>query len=306
MVLLFVWVVGVGVGVAFPSGMASRGLAIPCWTHGWPLSTPQGSIHPACSLTLPLPPPTHTPQAYQHYLSHIYSIAPIGFGLSLLRWTDANLFLVLYGAVAYYFSNKMARLIILLGPVASALGGAAIGAAFDQLILRSIQRATGGVVGVTVEEETEAPAGESAKVRRRKEAVKHKTDGLDRAKAVADMTVRTVDKVRGAHVCHGGLERPSPRHPLLPLYRFTTTTFSLAVRLALRPPPPPTHPQPCLLRTRFTTTPSRWPSGWRSACGSCTPPCRRRSTFTTTPTSWPRACRSRRSCSRPSCIMGRR
>jgi len=33
-------------------------------------------------------------QAYQHYLHHIYHIAPIGFVLSLLRFTDANLFLV--------------------------------------------------------------------------------------------------------------------------------------------------------------------------------------------------------------------
>jgi len=33
---------------------------------------------------------------FQHYLHHIYHIAPIGFVLSLLRFTDANLFLVLY------------------------------------------------------------------------------------------------------------------------------------------------------------------------------------------------------------------
>jgi len=202
--------------VAVPCGLVLLMLAAALYPTGYfgPLSARVRSLfvkHTRTGNPLVDSVAEHQPaneQAYQHYLSHIYSIAPIGFGLSLLRWTDANLFLVLYGAVAYYFSNKMARLIILLGPVASALGGTAIGAAFDQLILRSIQRAMGWVVGVPVEEETEAPAGESAKVRRRKEAVKHKIDGLDRAKAVADMTVRTVDKVYN--------------HP-----------FSLAIRLAL-------------------------------------------------------------------------
>ena len=47
--------------------------------------------------------------AYQHYLHHIYHIAPLGFLLSFFRFTDANLFLVLYAVVAYYFSNKVPR-----------------------------------------------------------------------------------------------------------------------------------------------------------------------------------------------------
>jgi len=74
-------------------------------------------------------------QAYQQYLHHIYYIAPVGLALSLLTWTDSNSFLVLYAIVAYYFSNRMARLVILLGPVASALGGVAVGWAVDQLLL---------------------------------------------------------------------------------------------------------------------------------------------------------------------------
>lgn len=48
------------------------------------------------------------PQAYSHYLHHIYHIAPYGFLLSLVRFTDANLFIVLYAGTAYFFSNKMA------------------------------------------------------------------------------------------------------------------------------------------------------------------------------------------------------
>jgi len=74
-------------------------------------------------------------QAYQQYLHHIYYLAPVGFGLSFLTATDSNSFLVLYSLVAYYFSNRMARLVILLGPVASALGGVAVGVALDQLII---------------------------------------------------------------------------------------------------------------------------------------------------------------------------
>ena len=82
--------------------------------------------------------------AYKQYLHHIYKIAPYGFGvlfamLSLhavglwknLQRVDAKIFLVCYALTSYYFSSKMSRLIILLGPIASALAGVAIGAAVD-------------------------------------------------------------------------------------------------------------------------------------------------------------------------------
>jgi len=68
-----------------------------------------------------------SPKAYYQNLHFIYYLAPIGFGIlckSLAR--DSKIFLVLYALVAYYFSSKMSRLIILLGPIASALGGVAI------------------------------------------------------------------------------------------------------------------------------------------------------------------------------------
>jgi hypothetical protein len=45
-----------------------------------------------------------------------------------------------YALIAYYFSSKMARLVILLGPVASALGGIAIGFAADQLLVHASGR----------------------------------------------------------------------------------------------------------------------------------------------------------------------
>ena len=69
----------------------------------------------------------------------MYHLAPFGLGACALTWTDANLFIVLYACVAYYFSNKMARLIILLGPVASALGGIALGVLFEQLVVNSLK-----------------------------------------------------------------------------------------------------------------------------------------------------------------------
>lgn len=40
---------------------------------------------------------------------------------------NAKIFLVLYGITGYFFATKMARLIILMGPIASALSGIALG-----------------------------------------------------------------------------------------------------------------------------------------------------------------------------------
>ena len=71
-------------------------------------------------------------QAYQQYLHNVYDIAPYGFLLSFFRWSDANAFLILYAVIAYYFSSKMARLVILLGPVASVLGGVLLGMGADR------------------------------------------------------------------------------------------------------------------------------------------------------------------------------
>ena len=155
-------------------------------------------------------------------MHNIYDIAPYGFLFSLIRFTDANLFLVLYALVAYYFSNKMARLIILLGPVASALGGAAIGIAFDQLLLRVAQRAAGAAIGIPPppppelpigdeEEEDEKPAegndpptdeSVKAKMRRKKDkeaGKKRATDGagaaLRHARALGKIGARIFDEV---------------------------------------------------------------------------------------------------------------
>eukprot|EP00948_MAST-09A_sp_MAST-9A-sp1_P001614 g1614.t1 len=80
-------------------------------------------------------------QSYQQYLHHVYHIAPWGFALSSMvpsRFSNASLFLTLYGSIAYFFSSKMARLIVLLGPVAGALGGIALGFVLDFLLFDAI------------------------------------------------------------------------------------------------------------------------------------------------------------------------
>jgi dolichyl-diphosphooligosaccharide---protein glycosyltransferase len=64
---------------------------------------------------------------YFRNLQYLCIVAPIGFVLTLMNFGDGPSFLVTYAVVAWYFSNKMVRLIILVGPVASCLGGLALG-----------------------------------------------------------------------------------------------------------------------------------------------------------------------------------
>ena len=130
-------VVVLGVVVAYlysighfgPLGARIRGLFVKHTRTGNPLVDSVAEHQPA------------NEQAYKQYLHHIYHIVPYGFVLTLLKLpmgSDANFFLVAYAVVAYYFANKMARLIILLGPISSALGGIALGYAADQLILYAL------------------------------------------------------------------------------------------------------------------------------------------------------------------------
>ncbi|EKX35244.1 hypothetical protein GUITHDRAFT_118589 [Guillardia theta CCMP2712] len=87
-------------------------------------------------------------QAYWQYLHYACYWAPIGFLICLARvspiakvskmcgasewwWNcraDAKFFLVLYGIIGYFFSLKMVRLVLLMGPITSALAGIALGA----------------------------------------------------------------------------------------------------------------------------------------------------------------------------------
>jgi len=69
--------------------------------------------------------------AYWHYLHYACYYAPFGFLFSFVRGTPGALFVVIYSAVSYYFSSKMNRLIILMGPIASVASGIAIGYASE-------------------------------------------------------------------------------------------------------------------------------------------------------------------------------
>jgi len=69
--------------------------------------------------------------AYFQYLHFVCYLLPIGSAWTLFRgFGDSSSFLVVYGVAAYYFSLKMVRLILLTAPIASCLGGIAVGRVF--------------------------------------------------------------------------------------------------------------------------------------------------------------------------------
>lgn len=79
-----------------------------------------------------------TADAYERYLhKSMFMTAPIGFLFAMAHFfahvNPQSLFLPLYACVAYYFANRMVRLIIFLGPIAASLCGIAVGYALDDL-----------------------------------------------------------------------------------------------------------------------------------------------------------------------------
>jgi len=65
--------------------------------------------------------------SYFQYLQHFCTLAPLGFVMVLFWFGDSPSFVAAYGMIAYFFSHKMVRLILLMAPVASILGGVALG-----------------------------------------------------------------------------------------------------------------------------------------------------------------------------------
>lgn len=111
------------VGVIAPSGYFGplssrvRGLFVRHTRTGNPLVDSVAEHQPASN------------DAYYQNLFYVFYLAPIGLFVSMWKKrTDAGIFLIVFGLVAYYFSSKMSRLIILLGPVASALGAVGLNA----------------------------------------------------------------------------------------------------------------------------------------------------------------------------------
>jgi len=65
--------------------------------------------------------------SYFQYLRHFVVLAPLGLIMVLIWFGDSPSFIAAYGVTAYFFSHKMVRLILLMAPVASILGGVALG-----------------------------------------------------------------------------------------------------------------------------------------------------------------------------------
>jgi dolichyl-diphosphooligosaccharide--protein glycosyltransferase len=76
--------------------------------------------------------------AYWRFLHAGCYLAPLGFFLSFFRRSKQQSFVVLYAVVAYYFSSKMSRLMILMGPITSILVGVTFGGVLH-MTLRQIK-----------------------------------------------------------------------------------------------------------------------------------------------------------------------
>jgi len=98
-----------------PISSRVRGLFVPHTKTGNPLVDSVAEHQAASS------------QAYWQYLHILCFLAPMGLFIVLFRFGDAAGFLFVYALVAYFFSNKMVRLVLLTAPISSALGGIACG-----------------------------------------------------------------------------------------------------------------------------------------------------------------------------------
>ncbi|CAE7696994.1 stt-3 [Symbiodinium pilosum] len=100
-----------------------------------------------------------SPRAYWQFLHHMCTMAPLGFLVCLTSPSDAKGFLLIYGAVTYYFSSKMNRLVLLLGPVAAALGGVGVAWALRWALRQLGIEVPAGEEGVTEEQEKDKDKG---------------------------------------------------------------------------------------------------------------------------------------------------
>ncbi len=115
LVLVFAFLVILQTGYFGPLSSRVRGLFVKQTKTGNPLVDSVAEHQPA------------DPRSYFRYLQHLCTFAPVGLLFTLAHFGDAASFVITYALTAYYFSLKMVRLILLIGPVASILGGIAIG-----------------------------------------------------------------------------------------------------------------------------------------------------------------------------------
>ena len=118
--------------------------------------------------------------SYNRFLHFNYYIAPIGFVFSVVHFlfdgSAGAMFLPLYGLVAYYFANRMVRLIIFLGPVAACLVGVCVGYAIEDAL--SILSSRGETRPEEAKEtSSKEPESKSAK-KKAKQVVQKSSDSL--------------------------------------------------------------------------------------------------------------------------------
>merc|ERR1719265_1701615 len=109
-------------GVFMPLGARIRGLFLEAVKTGNPLVDSVAEHQPS------------NDQAYDMYLNKARFIAVAGLLFSFHQSTPAKFLTVLYAAVAYHYSLKMARLIIICGPIVSILAGFPLGITCDWCI----------------------------------------------------------------------------------------------------------------------------------------------------------------------------
>jgi dolichyl-diphosphooligosaccharide---protein glycosyltransferase len=130
-----------------------------------------------------------SPDSYYRFLHINYYIAPIGFVCSAVHFmyegSAGSMFLPLYAAVAYYFANRMVRLIIFLGPIAACLVGVCIGYVIEDSIAIATE--------MTLEEK-DATADEDADA---KPALTPSKSKKDRKKAPVKPTKSLKEMIKG-------------------------------------------------------------------------------------------------------------
>mmetsp|Transcript_48259 Transcript_48259/g.134744 ORF Transcript_48259/g.134744 Transcript_48259/m.134744 type:complete len:796 (+) Transcript_48259:96-2483(+) len=115
-----------------------------------------------------------SPRAYWQYLYFTCYLAPIGFIVSTINCSDRQAFLLLYSAVTYYFSSKMNRLVLLLGPAAASLSGVALakgvhwawGELYELLFQPARDKTLDGVGGAKPAEKKDANRGPAASAKK--------------------------------------------------------------------------------------------------------------------------------------------
>lgn len=165
-------------GIMAPLSIRVRGLFIKHMKTGNPLVDSVAEHQPA------------TAEAYWHYLHYSWTLYPAGLALCLVNRTDSKIFLALYGVIAYFFSSKMNRLIILMGPIASCLSGVILGFLCDWVVAQF--RLPLESVGLLTADEEEAEAAEAPAASQAPAAKKDKKD--KKATAPAKPTKRSGKK----------------------------------------------------------------------------------------------------------------